>query len=305
MKRSLPLTDVKTGIPVINKNIVRPLLPFSQQQIEQYALDNDLRWCEDLSNHDTKYIRNLLRHDVVPKLKQVHPEFLNNFKRTLDYLNQTADVVNDRMDEIADAVIDVRPDHICFDIAKIKALNNPQAYLFQFFKDYGFTEWNDIYGLLHAQSGKKVVSKDWILLKDRMHLMLSQRVQDHFETISINEGQSHVSTSKGDLKLTVVNTLGTEAQAIYVDADQLQFPLVLRSWQKGDVFYPFGLGGKKKKLSKFFKDEKYSILEKDAALLLCSGDEIVWIVGKRMDDRFKVQDSTNTILKIELTNASS
>ena len=294
-----------TGIPEINENVVRPLLPFSREDIEQYARAENLHWREDSSNASTKYLRNKLRLEVIPKFKEVNPQLLQNFNKTIAHLQDSKVIIDDRIDAISNQVIeDINDDNMNFNIAEIVKLSNPKAYLYELLKDYNFTQWNDIYDLLEAQSGKYVVSATHRLIKDRGCLLLSQLDKNvhssAVESYLIEESTKQFKTPLGTLFLETTKQLNKlNASTIYVDKEVLKFPLTVRQWQEGDYFYPFGMKGKKK-LSKFFKDEKLSLIEKENVLLLCSGDDIVWVINRRPDDRFKVTESTKKILKIIL-----
>jgi tRNA(Ile)-lysidine synthase len=294
-----------TGIPEINENVVRPLLPFSREDIEQYARAENLHWREDSSNASTKYLRNKLRLEVIPKFKEVNPQLLQNFNKTIAHLQDSKVIIDDRIDAISNQVIeDINDDNMNFNIAEIVKLSNPKAYLYELLKDYNFTQWNDIYDLLEAQSGKYVVSATHRLIKDRGCLLLSQLDKNvhssAVESYLIEESTKQFKTPLGTLFLETTKQLNKlNASTIYVDKEVLKFPLTVRQWQEGDYFYPFGMK-EKKKLSKFFKDEKLSLIEKENLLLLCSGDDIVWVINRRPDDRFKVTESTKKILKIIL-----
>nr|WP_321236428.1 tRNA lysidine(34) synthetase TilS [uncultured Psychroserpens sp.] len=292
-----------TGIPEINDTIVRPLLPFSRGDIEAYAKTYGLKWREDSSNTSDKYLRNKLRHHVIPVLKETNTELFQNFKRTLEHLNDTADIVAESLNAFEKRAIDSIEDHqIKFKISEFKKSNNAKAYLFELFKDYGFTEWNDVVNLLDAQSGKQVLSKTHRLIKDRAHLILTDI--DDFELekehIDINAIDKKIQTPFGILFFDEADTIFKTSKAcIFVDKDKLKFPLRLRHWREGDAFHPQGMNGKKK-LSKYFKDEKLSLLDKEKVWLLTSDDTIVWVIGMRGDERFKVTDHTAHILKITL-----
>lgn len=291
-----------TGIPQQNNFVIRPLLPFSREQIEQYATANKLSWREDSSNASTKYLRNQLRHEVIPKLKEATPHFLDNFLKTQAHLTEAKTIVADRVDEVMETVvIEISSDGVYFDVNAIKQLSNPKAYLYEMLKDYGFSEWNDIVNLLDAQSGKQILSQTHRLIKHRDTIILADKKPsepNRENQIQITENQTE--TPIGVLCLETVETHGkSDVNTIFVDKDLLKFPLILRKWQEGDYFYPIGMDGKKK-LSKFFKDEKLSILDKENAWLLCSGNRILWVVGMRQDNRFKVNYNTNHILKISL-----
>lgn len=294
--------DGLVGIPEKNGKLVRPLLPFSREEIQIFAGKNQIKWREDSSNASTKYLRNKLRHDVIPKLKAVNPQFLQNFSKTQQHLRESKQFLDSISEEIVGKVVDrVDGDVKYFNIEKIKSFNHFKTVLYQLFKDCGFNQWNDIEELLDAQTGKHVLSKTHRLLKNREYLVLSNLPEDGRKaTLKIFEGDESIETSLGTLTLEDVNAMGQSiSQIVYVDKDLLKFPLTVRHWEKGDYFYPFGMQGKKK-LSKFFKDEKYSALEKEKALVLCSKDNIVWVLNKRLDNRFKVTQDTQNILKISI-----
>lgn len=294
--------DGLVGIPEKNGKLVRPLLPFSREEIQIFAGKNQIKWREDSSNASTKYLRNKLRHDVIPKLKAVNSQFLQNFSKTQQHLRESKQFLDSISEKIAGKVVDrVDGDVRYFNIEKIKSFNHFKTVLYQLFKDCGFNQWNDIEELLDAQTGKHVLSKTHRLLKNREYLVLSNLPEDGRKaTLKIFEGDESIETSLGTLTLEDVNAMGQSiSQIVYVDKDLLKFPLTVRHWEKGDYFYPFGMQGKKK-LSKFFKDEKYSALEKEKVLVLCSKDNIVWVLNKRLDNRFKVTQDTQNILKISI-----
>lgn len=293
--------DGLLGIPDVNENIVRPLLPFKREDIEKFAKQKKLKWKEDSSNSSTKYLRNKLRHDVIPILKGINPKLLQNFEKTQEYLNDIKDIVDDRVDEIAKKLVSKTSHNgIALNIEELQKLSNTKAYLYELLHGFGFTQWNDILDLLSAQSGKQVFSNTHRLLKDRDYLILSEINEKPIEAIKINESQSLVLTPFGKLSIKEVDKITkTSKHIIYIDKSLLKFPLTLRQWQEGDFFYPLGMKGKKK-LSKYFKDEKLSLLDKENIWLLCSDNDIVWVLNHRADSRFEVTDKTKSILKIEI-----
>lgn len=289
-----------TGIPATNDKIMRPLLPFSREEILAFAGENSLSWREDSSNASTKYLRNKIRHDVIPILKSLNPNFLTSFENTLEHLNQANALVNDASRNTYDLVVKQLDDQHIFDIPRLLELPNYKAYLYQWLKDFGFTAWVDIYDLVNANSGKQIFSETYVLLKDRNRLLLFEKREKHnAEIYFVKDFESKVNIP---LKLSfckVANISNVNANCIFVDENQLKLPLVIRKWQEGDVFYPAGMIGKKK-LSKFFKDEKYSLFDKQNQWLLCSDDEIVWVIGKRADQRFLTNENTKNHIKITL-----
>ena len=289
-----------TGIPAQNGNIIRPLLPFSRLEIENYALENKIQWREDSSNASDKYFRNKLRHDIVPILKELNTGFLDSFQNTLHHLQQAESLVDDASKLVYEKVVEEKDNRLEIHLKPLFEFKNYIAYLYQWLKNYGFSAWNDIYDLVEAQSGKQVFSETHVLLKDREKLILSERKSSIKEEIySIKSLDNKVNIP---LKLRFskgVNIFETHSNCIFVDENKLKFPLTLRKWQEGDYFYPSGMNGKKK-LSKYFKDEKYSLLDKENQWLLCSENQIVWIIGKRADDRFKSKETTQISIKIVL-----
>lgn len=291
--------DGFTGIPKINRNIVRPLLAFSREEILAYAKTNTIDWREDASNATTKYIRNKIRHKVLPVLKEINPNLLETFAKTLENLQESKQIIEDKIADISSEVINSKNDVLKINIEKIIQLSNPKAYLYQLLKEYNFTEWNDVYNLLSAQSGKQIFSKTHRLIKDRAFLLLSKTViSNEKELFLIDESQSEI-IHPIHLNFEVVQQKSTEnKQTIYVDKDLLKYPLIVRKWQNGDYLYPQGMQGKKK-LSKYFKDEKLSLLEKENTWLLCNSEnEIIWVLNHRQDRRFSLKNTSNNILKI-------
>lgn len=290
------------GIPEKNDKIIRPLLPFKREEIENYAREKGIDWKEDSSNISDVYLRNKIRHHVVPSLENISPQFINQFNLTQQFLKDSWSIIQEATKKKYDEVCRESGGDKFFNCSKILELDNPKAYLYFWLKEYGFTAWDDIYNLLNAQSGKKIYSDFYILFKDREELVLSK-----IETKSNNEQEiieiaENLEIINFPLKMTFCNIcyiLKSDNNIIFVDFDKLHFPLIIRKWRSGDVFYPEGMQGKKK-LSKYFKDEKYSLLEKERQWLLVSNEQIVWVIGKRADRRFLTNEKTGKTIKIEL-----
>ncbi|WP_274474641.1 tRNA lysidine(34) synthetase TilS [Mangrovimonas aestuarii] len=289
-----------TGIPLVHGKVVRPLLSFSRDDIKGFAKENSLQWREDSSNALTKYLRNKLRHDVVPVLKEINPQFLESFQKTQQHLQQSSRIIEDGIDAVKSRlIIHEDQNQIVFSVNELKKLKHFKAYLYQLLNEYGFTAWDDVYDLVDSQSGKQVFSSTHRLLKNREELILTiNSEQEGSLEFSVDESLKEIHIPIGVLTIENIDIVGIhENNNIFLDKDMLKFPLHVRQWQKGDYFYPFGMKGKKK-LSKFFKDEKFSLIEKEQTWLLCSENEIVWVINHRADDRFKITEKTTNILKI-------
>ena len=287
------------GIPAQNEKVIRPLLSFSRQQIEEYASVNKLKWREDSSNASDKYLRNKIRHHLVPLLKELNPNFISSFEKTQSFLSEAQELVDDAAIMVYQQVAREEGEDIYFDLVRLLQLPNYSSYLYQWLKEFGFTAWDDIYELVDGQSGKQVLAPYFRLIKDRDCLILSPlQSQENQQEFEIESLESKVKFPL-NLVFSTVSKIGVASDStIFVDEDKLVFPLTLRRWNEGDVFQPFGMGGKSKKVSKLIKDEKLSLIEKENVSLLCSDSQVIWVVGIRQDERFKIDAKTKKILKI-------
>ena len=294
--------DGLTGIPIQNNKIIRPLLHLSRKEIENYAFENTLAWREDASNATDYYLRNKIRHHLTPILREINPSFSESFQQTLKNLKQTQSLVDDASRMVYKKVVTDELDYKKINITELKKLPNFSAYLYQWLQPLGFTAWNDIYKLVEAKTGKQIFSEKYQLLINRNFLIVAPKSKGIDFEFRIDKGISEVNVPINMLFCKVAKIYNTTNKTIFVDYEKLQFPLTLRRWKTGDIFQPLGMNGRSKKVSKFFKDEKLSIIEKENAWLLCSGYEIVWIIGLRADERFKISNITKTILQIDLTS---
>ncbi|NNL08545.1 MAG: tRNA lysidine(34) synthetase TilS [Croceitalea sp.] len=291
--------DGLKGIPEVNEHILRPLLPFTRQELLKFAGKEKLKWREDSSNQETKYLRNNIRHHIVPELKKLHSSFDKNFQMTLGHLKESsllldayARILKAKLFKKEGAVIKIK-------VAQLWELEPLRGHLHLLFNDYRFTAWDDIENLLTSISGKAVQSKTHLLLKDRDQLLLTEIIEEKKERFYIAQGQDMLLKPL-KLQLTTVDALDeVSEQLIYVDNEKLNYPLLVRKWEKGDYFYPFGMKGSKK-LSKYFKDEKLDMIAKKEQWLLCSDNQIVWVIGRRADNRFRVTTATKKIVRIKL-----
>jgi tRNA(Ile)-lysidine synthase len=290
-----------TGIPSQNGNIIRPMLPFSRKEIENYASENQLVWREDSSNASDKYVRNKIRHHIVPVFKEINDSFLSSFQNTLEHLNQQQSLVDDAVLLVYDKVVSEENQQIKINIAALLQYKNYKAYLYQWLHKYGFTAWNDVYDLVQSQTGKRIESENYILLKDRDYLLLSQKRMMNFETNVINSVTESTNFPLNFSFCNISNISNQNKNIIFVEESKLQFPLIIRKWNEGDFFYPAGMKGKKK-VSKYFKDEKFSQFQKEATWILESNNQIVWIIGHRADSRFKPDNTNQNIIQITYNN---
>ena len=288
-----------TGITSNTEQLIRPLLPFSRAQIMQFAKKEGLFWREDSSNSTRDYLRNKLRLDVIPAFKGVNKTVLQNFKQTQQHLKESQALLEDYITLVTKLVVSHTDAGYEIDSKQLQALPNTNTLLFELLYPYGFTDFKAIASILESEVGKKVLSKQYVLHKDRNHLVLTTKEQVVDSRVYCIDAKQQSCTIPIKLKFTKVAQVGElEPHSLYVDAAKLRYPLKVRAWRLDDVFHPFGMKGKKK-LTKFFKDEKLSLLSKNSVWVLESGDEIVWVIGLRPDDRYKVTSATKEVLKIQ------
>lgn len=293
--------DGLTGIPLQNDFVIRPLLNFSRAEIEKYALENKLSWREDSSNASTKYLRNKIRHEIVPQLQEMNPQVLQNFQKTRYHLEQSSQLVEDYISVIFSRIASENEFGYSFNIKMLKTIPHTKAVMYELFKSFGFSEWNDVVNLIDAQSGKIILSKTHRLIKDREELLLTKIPSEENYQYEIPEGEDLIMLPMGTFRLEKVGKISkAQKNVIFVDKSKLDFPLKIRKWKKGDYFYPFGMGGKKK-ISSYFKDKKLSLPEKENCWLLCSKNQIIWVIGHRPDERFKIDPDSSEIIKISFT----
>lgn len=288
-----------TGIKSENNKIIRPLLHFSRKEIGAYALQNSIKWREDSSNSSLKYLRNKIRHQIIPVMEEINPQFLEGFAKTQVHLNESFDLVEDYLGLLYPEIVSETTLGTQLKIEVLKKVPHPRAVLYQLLKSFGFTQWEDVVHLLEAQPGKMVFSETHRLIRDREFLILTEKPENREEEIySISEGEEFEMLPIGTFSFHKVERITqTPPNCIFVAKESLKYPLTLRKWQEGDVFYPFGMKGRKK-LSDFFKDKKLSLPEKENTWLLFSEDKIVWVVNHRADARFGITDPSQKIIKI-------
>lgn len=294
------------GILPKHDNIVRPLLFATRKDIFDFAKANNIPFVEDSTNEETQFLRNKIRHRLFPLLKDLCPNFDTVIKKDIDRLRETEIVFRSVIERLRADIIE-KESNICkINIDRLKKLHPIRILLYELLSEYGFneTDSNNVLASLDKESGKQFFSKTHRLLKDRNYLFITPLNADqHQERYLLNESQNMVNEPIHLVletleDLTFVN-ISKDRNIAMFDKDMLQFPLVLRHWKQGDAFVPFGMR-KSKKLSDFFTSEKYSLIEKQQQWLLCSGDDIIWIVGRRTDNRYRISEKTKTILKIEI-----
>ncbi len=294
-----------SGIKAKNNKLVRPLLFASRATIQLYLKEHGLSYVEDSSNAEIKYLRNRIRHKIIPEFEKLQPDFRKNLDKTIYHLNETYDLLQDVIQEKKQELVKEKDDKVYIDKTKLQELKYNKTYLFEFLRPYGFPSpiLHDILASLNSSSGKQFFSEKYRLVTDRDYLIITKKrktgpvhyIIDNQDTNLEHPVRIRIKkfVNNPDYEPPVTNYTAS------IDADKIIFPLILRKWQKGDRFIPFGMKHSKK-LSDFFIDLKLSLPEKEDVWLLTSENKILWVIGYRTDDRYKITKLTKNILQFEL-----
>ncbi|RKE79674.1 tRNA lysidine(34) synthetase TilS [Epilithonimonas arachidiradicis] len=280
-----------SGIPQNENGIIRPLLDFSKEEIYDFAKQNQIEFREDQSNQKTDYLRNKIRHHIVPELEKINPDFLNNFSNSINYINQAKDFIDESVNEKIEALkINSSENQIIID--KQKFSEESELIRYEILKRFGFNDENEMQKVLSAQTGSLFFNSDFQLIINRNELIFKEKMVDRrwrMEEIRLEIIKNEIIIPE-NVKIEI-QEFGTCFWKI--DKNKIQLPLKLRRKQEGDLFFPIGMIGKKK-ISKFFKDEKLSILAKQKIWLLCDADErILGVLPFRQDGRFVSENSSD------------
>ncbi|MHB8261815.1 MAG: tRNA lysidine(34) synthetase TilS [Bacteroidia bacterium] len=294
---------LKAIVPKQGK-IIRPLLFATRAEIDNYVKKHKILFREDSSNKEDKYLRNYLRLHIIPALKELNPSFEQTLTNEIEILQQTNLILKKEVEKQKKRLIskDENGIFLKINIDKLNKTTASKLILFELIKDFGFnsSQASDIYNSLHAQSGKTFTSDTHIIIKDRSSLIIKKTEENIASEFLINKGDTEInhpiklkiSIMKGNIK-SIPNKDFTSNKA-FIDTDKITFPLLVNRWKTGDKFMPLGMKGFKK-LSDFFTSEKASLFDKQNQWIIRSKNDIVWLVGKRIDDRFKVTTSTKNI----------
>jgi len=279
--------DGLTGIPVKNNGIIRPLAFATREDISHYAAEHAITWREDESNLDDHYQRNFLRHRVMGLLKQINPSLDNTLSKNFSRLGAERELMERSLAALKENYLLDGDNNIRIPKKSIEEFIHKSGVLLRMIEPFGFNFSNaeSIVTAMNGQSGKMFFSNTHALVVDREDLIIS-------------------SFQLPEIDFTILETTDTtfsdDPDVACLDADKIQFPLTARRWKEGDSFHPLGMKGRKK-LSDFLIDEKISVIGKQSVFVMTSGEEIIWLVGMRIDDRFKITPATTRVLIVTKT----
>lgn len=280
------------GIQVKNGNIVRPLLETSREDILNYLVFLNQDYVTDSTNFQDEYMRNKIRLNILPMMKEMNPSIMESIQDTAQKLADVANIYNQNRKEILEISIQENNNEYILPIQTILNDLAPLTLLHEWLGKYQFnsSQIKDIYQCLkQEQSGKQFISNGWVLLRDREHLILRQKVETE------NAPKINIETFETDNDFVLIK----DKHIACLDAEKVVLPLEVRKWKKGDKFIPYGMKGQKK-VSDYLTDKKFSLFQKEKQYVVCSEGKIVWLIGERIDDRFKITDKTKRAIIIKI-----
>ncbi len=295
------------GILPKQGNIIRPLLFAKREEIVAYAKENNLSWVEDSSNASDKYSRNFVRHQVMPLMKTIYSQVEDNLLGNIERFKEIELIYSASIQQTKSKLIEVKGNESHIPILKLKRQTPLKTIVFEIIKDFGFaaTQTEEAIKLLDAANGSFMASASHRLIINRNWLIIAPLQPEEALNIIIEEGIKNIAYAGGTLSFETTpadNThLPTDATIATLNADEIRYPLLLRPCKQGDYFYPLGML-KKKKLSKFFIDQKLSKTDKERVWVIESDKRIVWVIGLRIDNRFRIKPTSKKQLTIKYSS---
>lgn len=295
-----------TGIPVKAGHIRRPLLTFSKDELMVFAKESKLDFVEDSSNLSSKYTRNYFRNEIIPAICKVYPQVKENLQDNIERFKEIEKLYKVSVGEIRKKLCKQKGNEIHIPVKQLMGYKS-KALIYDIIADYGFSEKqvDEVVKLAESESGKYISPPDtaYRIIKHRHWFIISPVIAVESENIIIEEGEKQIQFAGGTLQIEITGDQEpvTSNYTACLDAKEIRFPLLLRKWKAGDYFYPLGMK-KKKKLARFFIDQKLSKTDKEKIWVLEMNSKIIWVVGHRIDDRVKITAATKKVLKINLVS---
>jgi len=299
------ITGLRGMLPKQNR-ILRPLLFARKKDIIEFARNNNLNYVEDSSNESDKYTRNYFRNHLLPDISKVFPAVEENLAKSLQHFRETEQLFRQAIEQHKKKLIELKGNEVHIPVLKLKKSMPLETITYEIIKGYGFTshQATEVISLFNAGTGKYIQSPSHRIIKNRDWLIISPNNTNDSQTIIIDNLEKNIIFEKGKMEFKELPVkdyrMSTSSDIAHLDAAAIIFPLILRKRRQSDYFYPLGMQ-KKKKLNRFLSDLKLSLTEKENIWLLEMNKKIIWIIGKRIDDRFKVTGKTKKVLQIRFT----
>lgn len=286
-----------------NNSIVRPLLDFTKEEIMDFAKANNLQWREDSSNASDKYSRNYFRRHIIPLVKNIYPETEQNIAANIERLKETEMLYHEAVEHHKKLLQEIRGKEIHIPILKLKKTTPLATLIYEMINPYNFSSRQvpEVIALMDAEQSSYIQSATHRIIKNRNWLIIAANETEESEIILIEKEDKRIPFANGVLHIERKEKTSIPANSMIacLDAKQIKFPLVLRKWKQGDYFYPLGMS-KKKKIARFLIDQKASPTQKENTWVLESAKRICWVVGMRIDERFKITDNTKEVIRLSL-----
>jgi tRNA(Ile)-lysidine synthase len=298
-----------TGMPEKNGYLLRPFLSFHKSRIKEFALSENLVWEEDSSNFTDDYTRNYFRNQLIPSLESFFPGLRQNLEKNLHRFSEAAVLYQQAISLYKKKLLKPCGPEMQIPILLLKKSFPLRTILFEIIKDYHFSpaQADEVLRLMNSSNGRYISSSSHRIIKNRRWLIIAPLDNPGTSMLAIDKDQNEVGYPEGTLRLKQLSrkesdAFSNEPGTACLDAEKIQFPLVLRKWKAGDYFYPLGMK-KKKKLARFFIDQKLSKTAKERVWVLVTDSQIIWVIGQRIDERFSIRPSTSKILQIKNADA--
>ena len=288
-----------SGIPVRNKKVIRPMLFATRNQLSEFASEKGIMWRNDSSNDSDDYQRNFIRHQVIPRLKEINPALESTFLHGLKKITGELEFLRTQLEQWKAEHVRQKEGHVLIDKAALLNATFSDSLLWRVVREYGFNidQCHDMMQAMQSQSGKKFIGTSHLLTLDRDHIIISP-YDEAYEAVTIRE--KNESVVRGAWEISIGRTTSKEISGSSIvaslDAEKVKFPITWRYWQPGDSFYPLGMENRKK-LSDFLIDRKIPLADKNGISVLESEGEIIWVVGHRIDNRYKITPETRSVIE--------
>ncbi|MEZ5015976.1 MAG: tRNA lysidine(34) synthetase TilS [Flavipsychrobacter sp.] len=291
------------AIPKINGRIIRPLLFATKEEVKGYIREHNIEYRDDASNASDKYLRNAVRHNVIPEIEKLFPQLVTTLNRNVERFSEAEQIYYKAIESELKKLIDRRGNDVYISIRKLRLRKPLNTICYELFKEFGFqhTQIAQLISLMDSDSGSYVLSQTHRVLKDREHLIITSLSPDSSDLFLVQDYSQNVVIANGVFSFSEMEkpqVIPNDLSVALVDISAIEGSLKVRRWKKGDYFYPFGMKMKKKKLSDFFIDNKLSVHQKEQIWVIENDKKIVWVAGMRLDERFKLKKTTEKVLRI-------
>lgn len=291
------------GIKEVNDNIIRPLLFATRAQITGYAIQNNISYREDASNATDNYLRNSVRHNLIPMAEELFPNAVVKANETIQRIAEAEELYRKQIGAERNKLMEQRGADHYISVLKLQKSRPLYTLCYELFREFGFSsdQVPEIIKLLSADSGKYILSATHRLIRNRDFIIVTSNVAAETDVIYIEGFPCSIETAYGQFHFSLTDVpdkISTDPNIAFIDMKRVTFPLLLRKWKTGDYFYPLGMSMKKKKVSKYFKDQKLALQEKERIWILECDSRIAWVAGHRLDERFKITSGTSQVVRV-------